>query len=41
MKQRDKYIVDEKVHNLREVNLIYDATFYGKGKVKLSKTTNI
>ena len=35
MKQRDEYIVDEKAHNPREVNLICDATFYGKRKDKL------
>ena len=32
MKQRDEYIVDCKVHNPRPVNLICDATFYGKRK---------
>ncbi|MFT5835378.1 MAG: hypothetical protein ACI9RG_000267 [Sulfurimonas sp.] len=35
MKQRDEYIVDLKVHNPRPVNLICDATFYGKRKDKL------
>ena len=30
MKQRDEYIVDEKAHNPRPVNLVCDATFYGK-----------
>jgi len=35
MKQRDEYIVDEKVHNPRPVNLICDATFYGIRKDKL------
>ena len=35
MKQRDAYIVDEKLHNPRAVNLICDATFYGKRKDKL------
>ncbi|KAB7880552.1 transposase [Poseidonibacter ostreae] len=35
MKQRDEYIVDEKVHNPRAVNLVCDATFYGKRKDKL------
>jgi hypothetical protein len=30
MKQRDEYIVDLKVHNPRAVNLVCDATFYGK-----------
>ena len=35
MKQRDEYIVDEKVHNPREVNLVCDATFYGKKRDKL------
>ena len=35
MKQRDEYIVDYKVHNPRPVNLICDATFYGKRKDKL------
>jgi hypothetical protein len=35
MKQRDEYIVDIKVHNPRPVNLICDATFYGKRKDKL------
>ena len=35
MKQRNEYIVDEKVHNPRVVNLVCDATFYGKRKDKL------
>ena len=35
MKQKDEYIVDEKVHNPRAVNLVCDATFYGKRKDKL------
>ncbi|MCF6330496.1 MAG: hypothetical protein L3I99_02980 [Sulfurimonas sp.] len=35
MKQRDEYIVDYKEHNPRPVNLICDATFYGKQKDKL------
>ena len=35
MKQRDEYIVECKVHNPRPVNLICDATFYGKRKDKL------
>jgi len=35
MKQRDEYIVDEKIHKPREVNLVCDATFYGKRKDKL------
>ena len=35
MKQRDEYIVEYKVHNPRPVNLICDATFYGKRKDKL------
>jgi hypothetical protein len=35
MKQRDNYIVDLKTHNPRVVNLICDATFYGKRKDKL------
>ena len=35
MKQRDEYVVDFKVHNPRPVNLICDATFYGKRKDKL------
>jgi len=35
VKQRDEYIVDEKVHNPRAFNLVCDATFYGKGKDKL------
>lgn len=35
MKQRDEYIVDEKTHNPRAVNLVCDATFYGKRKDKL------
>lgn len=35
MKQRDEYIVDEKVHNPRAVNLVCDATFYGKRKDNL------
>jgi len=30
MKQRDEYIVSEKVHYPRVVNLVCDATFYGK-----------
>jgi hypothetical protein len=32
MKQRDEYIVECKGHNPRPVNLICDATFYGKRK---------
>jgi len=32
MKQRDEYIVDEKIHYPRVVNLVCDATFYGKRK---------
>ncbi|WP_421715594.1 IS256 family transposase, variant Zn-binding type [Arcobacter arenosus] len=35
VKQRDEYIVDEKCHNPRAVNLVCDATFYGKRKDKL------
>ena len=35
MKQRDEYIVDVKVHNPRAVNLVCDATFYGKRKDNL------
>ena len=35
MKQRDEYVVDSKVHNPRPVNLVCDATFYGKRKDKL------
>jgi len=35
MKQRDEYIVEYKVHHPRYVNLICDATFYGKRKDKL------
>ena len=35
MKQRDEYDVDIKVHNPRAVNLICDATFYGKRKDRL------
>jgi len=35
VKQRDEYIVDEKGHNPRAVNLVCDATFYGKRKDKL------
>ncbi len=35
MKQRDEYIVDYKVHHPRAVNLVCDATFYGKRKDKL------
>lgn len=35
MKQRDEYIVDIKVHYPRSVNLVCDATFYGKRKDKL------
>jgi len=35
MKQRDEYIVDVKVHRPRAVNLVCDATFYGKRKDKL------
>jgi hypothetical protein len=35
VKQRDEYIVDAKVHNPRAVNLVCDATFYGRRKDKL------
>ena len=35
MKQRDEYIVDTKTHIPRPVNLICDATFYGKRRAKL------
>ena len=35
VKQRDSYTVDYKAHNPRPVNLICDATFYGKRKDKL------
>ena len=35
MKQRNEYIVDIKVHNPRTVNIVCDATFYGKRKDKL------
>lgn len=35
MKQRDEYNVDYKVHNPRAVNLVCDATFYGKRKDNL------
>jgi hypothetical protein len=35
MKQRDEYIIDGKVHNPRAVNLVCDATFYGKRRDKL------
>ena len=35
MKQRDEYIIEDKVHNPREINLVCDATFYGKRKDKL------
>ena len=35
MKQRDDYMVECKVHNPRVVNLVCDATFYGKRKAKL------
>ncbi len=35
VKQRDEYIVDIKAHNPRAVNLVCDATFYGKRKEKL------
>jgi len=35
MKQRDEYVVDRKVHNPRPVNLVCNATFYGKRKDKL------
>ena len=35
MKRRDEYIVACKTHNPRPVNLICDATFYGKRKDKL------
>jgi hypothetical protein len=35
MKQRYEYIVDYKVHHLRAVNLVCDATSYGKIKHKL------
>ena len=34
VKQRDEYIVDIKAHNPRTVNLVCDATFYGKRKEK-------
>jgi hypothetical protein len=34
MKQRDEYMVDYKVHKPKPVNLICDATFYGKRKDK-------
>jgi hypothetical protein len=32
MKKRDEYIVECKIHQLRAVNPICDATFYGKRK---------
>ena len=35
MKQRDEYIVECKVHKPRVVNLVCDATFYGKRKDRL------
>jgi len=35
MKQRDEYDVECKVHNPRAVNLVCDATFYGKRQDKL------
>ena len=35
VKQRDEYIVDIKVYNPRPVNLVCDATFYGKRRDKL------
>ena len=35
MKQKDAYIVDIKLHNPRAVNLVCDATFYGKRRDKL------
>ena len=35
MKQRDEYIVEYKMHNPRPVNLVCDATFYGRRKDKL------
>ena len=35
VKQRDEFIIDEKAHNPRAVNLVCDATFYGKRKDKL------
>ena len=35
MKQRDEYIIEEKVHNPRPVSLVCDATFYGKRRDKL------
>jgi hypothetical protein len=35
MKQRDEYIIECKVHKPRAVNLVCDATFYGKRKDKL------
>lgn len=35
MKQRDEYIVDCKIHDPRAVNLVCDATFYGKRRDKL------
>ena len=34
MKQRNEYDMDIKVRNPRAVNLICDATFYGKRKAK-------
>lgn len=35
MKQRDAYEPGEKIHNLREIVLVCDTTFYGKRKDKL------
>ncbi|QOY55263.1 hypothetical protein HUE87_03235 [Candidatus Sulfurimonas marisnigri] len=35
MKQRDEYEVECKVHNPRAVDLVCDATFYGKRRDKL------
>ncbi|CAA6814006.1 MAG: FIG00657648: hypothetical protein [uncultured Campylobacterales bacterium] len=35
MKQRDEYNVESKTHKPREINIVCDATFYGKRKDKL------
>ncbi|CAA6814761.1 MAG: Unknown protein, partial [uncultured Campylobacterales bacterium] len=35
MKQRDEYNIESKTHNPRAINLVCDATFYGKKKDKL------
>jgi len=35
MKQRDNYLVEAKVHFPRDINLLCDATFYGKRRDKI------